>query len=423
MLKFSIIEVINKLIGLVITAVIARILDEKLGTFIYYQTVYSYLYSISVFSSDYKFLINYKKNKDYIGSTDFYHTMVLRVLIVLIIITIAPFLLSDLDQFAFWPFYLCIVISLIVSEFILFVNNEKKGLILFRFISQFLALVLAIMFYKGIINQYYIALIILIQNGVLLIFTFSLAQKHIQSNLSFDQLISSVPTFSYKKVFNLMGYYSIRHFFLFITTIELYILSFYGKEGIRDLFAEGIRLSIILVPFAYFYINFNINKLNSKFYLAITVISLIFVLGSPVTTLVLYGENFIDSIYYFNFFILVFYFNSFVEKESIDLLTTNDRNKGKLIKLNITYFLATTVVILVVIRKLDVNLILIIYLIKLLIYTLFFKVCLSLKNGYLLLVLPFVLVVFLNTILLYLDYFNWSTSLFLELKNNLNSYL
>ena len=184
MLRFSIIEAINKFIGLIITALLARILDDQLGTFIYYQTIYSYLYSTAFFSSDYKFLIYYKVDKSYIGTTDFYKTMVFRVALLLIILTIAPFFLISLTEFAFWPFYISIAASLIVSEFVLFVNEEKKELITYRFLSQVIALFLTLLFYYKLINVYYAALIIMAQNVVLLFSTFLYSKKYFIKNIS-----------------------------------------------------------------------------------------------------------------------------------------------------------------------------------------------------------------------------------------------
>ena len=355
MLKFSLIEGFNKVIGLVITALIARLLDDKLGTFIYYQTVYSYLYSVGVFSSDYKFLIEYKKDKDYIGSLDFYNTMVFRGCIVVLILFIAPFFLIDLNDFAFWPFYVSIIVSLLVSEFVLFINNEKQGLIFFRFLSQTSALVLTILFYYNVFSIYYIATIIMLQNCSLIIASFLLSKKYIVPKLSYDRFLTSFKSFSVKKIIELLGYYSIRHFFLYITTIELFLFSYYNVTEFRNIFAEGLRLSIVLIPFAYFYINFNINKLGSRFYLVITTIALVFVFVSPLTILLFYGEGFIDGIFYFNFFILAFYFNSFVEKEAIDLLTSDSRSKVNLIKLNLLYFVVTTLLMFISIKLLTID--------------------------------------------------------------------
>src|SRR5688572_7214615 len=102
MLRFNLLEAINKLIGLVIIAVLSRILADQFGAYLYYQTVFGYLYAFALFSSDYNFLINFKINKNYLTTAGYYQTILLKAsLIILVILFSAIFLLPSFTQFSF----------------------------------------------------------------------------------------------------------------------------------------------------------------------------------------------------------------------------------------------------------------------------------------------------------------------------------
>src|SRR4051794_16624647 len=109
MLRFSIVESINKIIGFLITALLARILADDFGTYLYYQTIFGYMYAFSLFSSDYNFLVNYQIDRKYISSPAYFRTIFLKIILVTAILIFSIiFLAPHFTKFAFWPYLISV---------------------------------------------------------------------------------------------------------------------------------------------------------------------------------------------------------------------------------------------------------------------------------------------------------------------------
>jgi hypothetical protein len=420
MLKFNTIEIINKLIGFVITALLARILTKDFGTYLYYQTIFGYLYAFALFSSDYNFLINYKTDKHYLGSIAFYQTLFIKLILVLLILIVSIFYLTPkFRSFAFWPYLISIASSLFVYDFILYVENDKKNFILYRFLSQLATLGCVLLFYFQLLNSFYITFIQALQTFILTFGTYLAASKYLPKKIERSSFIKAVKEITLKNIASISSYFLLRNFIVFFTTIELVFLSYQQLWRERDVFAEGLRLSGILMPFALFYINFNINKIKKGYYTTIIAIAVVLLLISPAYVLIFMGETFIDKIYFYNYFIWAFVFNAFVEKDYVELLTQDRHVKTELISFNILYFTISTLLFYLLIQSSAPILVIISFFsIKLFIYYMVLLGKFKLKIQYLGLISSFLIISLLNMALHYLGYYSITLQYLVQIKNS-----
>lgn len=421
MLKFSTIEIINKIIGFVATALLARILTKDFGTYLYYQTIFGYLYAFALFSSDYNFLVNYKIDKQFIGSKTYYQTIFIKmVLVILIVIISIIFLIPKFRAFAFWPYLISIVSSLFVYDFILYVENDKKSLILYRFLSQVVTIGCVLLFYFHLFDSYYITIIQAVQTVLLTFGTYLATHKHIPRKVEASGFLRAVQEISLKQIGSIASYFLLRNFIVFFTTIELVFLSYRYMLSERDVFAEGLRLSGILMPFALFYINFNINKIKREYYTTILALGVVLLLISPAYVFGFMGETFISKTYFYNFFIWVFIFNAFLEKDYVELLTQDQSKKTVLTNFNIIYFTVSTFLFYILIQtSLPIIIIILFFAIKLLIYYLLLIQKFSLKLRYTEMISSFLVITLLNIVLYYSGYYTLMLQYLVQLKNAL----
>jgi hypothetical protein len=419
MLKFSTIEIINKIIGFVVTALLARILTNDFGTYLYYQTIFGYLYAFALFSSDYNFLVNYKIDKQFIGSKAYYQTIFIKLVLVVLILIISIFyLIPNFKSFAFWPYLISIASSLFVYDFILYIENDKKNLILYRFLSQLATIGCVLLFYFQLLDSYYITIIQAVQTVLMTFGTYLAANKYMQKKAEGNSFLNAVQEISIKHIGSIASYFLLRNFIVFFTTIELVFLSYKHMLSERDVFAEGLRLSGILMPFALFYINFNINKIKRGYYTAIIALAVVLLLISPVYVLAFMGETFIDKTYFYNFFIWVFVFNAFLEKDYVELLTQDQHKKTGLINYNIVYFTLSSFLFYVLIQTpLPTLTIISFFAMKLLIYYILLTRKFSLKLRYTELISSFLIIILLNIALYYFGYYNLMLQYLVQLKN------
>lgn len=407
MLKFNIIELINKFTGFIITALLARILTDDFGTYLYYQTIFGYLYAFALFSSDYNFLVNYKINKEYIGSLAYYQTLVIKMILIILVLLVSIYFLTYYNDFAFWPYLIAVASSLFVYDFILYVENDKKNLILYRFLSQVATLGCVLLFYFQLLNLYYITVIQAVQTLILTLGTYKAALRHFPVVLKWEGFQQAVRSIGHIKAGESISYFLLRNFIIFFTTIEVLILAQKQMLADRDIFTEGMRLSSVLMPFALFYINFNINKIKKGFYTAITLIAVVLLLISPMCVLAFMGETFVDKIYLYNFFIWVFVFNAFLEKDYVELLTQSNNSKKQLLTYNICFFTASVLLFFVLITtSVSFLYIVLFFIVKLLLYYVLLIRKFALKLSYLGVISSCLLILLVNMGLNYSGYYS-----------------
>jgi O-antigen/teichoic acid export membrane protein len=227
----------------------------------------------------------------------------------------------------------------------LYIEDNKKQLILYRLLAQIATLAGVILFYFHYINSFYITIIQAAQTLILSFGTYFAARKYIPGHFNVQQLLAAARSITFKSISENLNYFLLRNFITFFTTIEAVILAQKGMTEERNMFTEGMRLSGVLAPFVLFYINFNINKIKEGYYTRITLIAIGLLLVSPLYVMVFFGEGFSQNIYYYNYFLWVFIFNAFIEKDYIELLTSDNTRKRTLLIYNLCYFAASVVLL------------------------------------------------------------------------------
>ncbi|MTI31883.1 hypothetical protein [Xanthovirga aplysinae] len=399
MLKFTIVEGINKVLGLFLTAIISRLLTQELfAEFLYYQTIFSYLLVFSILSSDYKFLVNYKINKSFLGSPPFYQTLFIRGVFVLLILVISPFFILYYDRLAFWPYMISIAGTVILFTFIMYVEGEKQKLMKYRFWAQVISILFVLVFYFNWLSPYFITSLQAFQNLFLTIGVFFVAKKYIAPYFKWKSFVFAIQNIKWKVFLDLLVYFFIRNFIFFITTIEVLILSFLSLEKGRNVFVEGLRLANTLLPFAIFYIAFNINKFKKNFFKVLTAIALLNLFLAPFFVFLLFGTAYISKVYFYNFFLLTFLFSAMMEKEFLSFLTLKNDARHALLYFNLTYFIFSTVFVFLNLSLgiSDPLSIIILYTLKLLIYYVLLIVRFKLPQSIKQVLIAFSLVLALN---------------------------
>lgn len=380
MLRINLIEAFNKIIGLVITALLARTLADKFGAYLYYQTIFTYLFTIALYSSDYNFLINYKKDKQYFSTNQYYHVLLIKfVLLSICSIGLIIYIIRHNLPFTLFPYIIALCTSLFAYDGILYVEDKKKEIILLRLLSQLLSLGILLLFYFKFIDVYFITVVQAVQSVTLTFGTLYFAQKH-ASFFSPAKLKEAFRSFSPVALRTTSFYFLLRNFIFYFSSIELLILSFSKLNFQRDTFAEGLRLSGILLPFALLYINFNIGKIKEGFYTIVTLLALVIIFLSPVYVYIFFGDGFSDKIYIYNYFVFVFVFNVFIEKDYMDALIREATNKKTIFSFNAVYFIMSAILFLVFCNYTsDMLSLTLFFLLKLLIYYLILQYVIGAK--------------------------------------------
>jgi hypothetical protein len=421
MFKLNVIEIANKTLGFVITAFLARVLMNNFGTYLYYQTIFGYLFAFALFSSDYNFLINYQINKQYLKSELYYQTVFIKLIIVIFLLLIGVFFLTHkYTEFAFWPYLICIILSLFSYDFILYVENDRRNLILFRFLSQFISLCVVLLFYFHLANPYYITTVQLIQTSVLGLGTFYVSGKYHQKKIELHSFWLAIKRISYLKTWNAFSYFLLRNFISFFTTIELVIFSYKGMLEERNIFSEGLRLSGLLMPFALLYINFNINRAKRGYYVIVLLLSILLLVFSPIYVFAFMGETFISKTFFYNFFILVFLFNAFLEKDYLELLTNSIKDKNRLVLFNISFFLVSVVTFFLIFSVLmPYGWLILLFLLKLFLYYIGLIKKFELKISYGIISFSFLFIIGINFFLEFVGYYQMFYKLLIQLKSTI----
>ena len=399
----------NKIMGVVTTALISRTLLENYGGFLSYQMIFSYLLVFSLFSSDYMFLIKYKTTNNYLQSDSFYQIYGLKIIFVFAVLLFGMILVPKSLVFILWPYFISIALSLFLFDFVLYIEGDKIGLIKFRFISQFVTLLLAGIFYLKYLPFLYITILQPFQTAILTLGTFFVAKKYISLPPIYSFLKRVVLKFSqikFRTIKELFSYFIVKNFLTYIVSIEVIISFYFNLNHTRDIFAEGLRLTTILAPFVVFYINFNMNTLKRTFFKAILFLGILLLLFSPLYLLV-FGEYFLKNIFLYNFFIISFMFSSFLENDTIFLLTENKKFQYKLTVTNGLFFVVYSLIFILIIFLFSFSLeaLIFISLLKYFIYYIFFGINFKTYFKNLHIIGSFLIIISVNIFLKYSSYY------------------
>ncbi len=362
-------EVIYKSLGFIITMLLARVLGPgHLGDYQFYQSnVFGYLNSASLFSTDYKNRIAFQANDNYSDTDEYYLTFVVKSITILLSICILSFFWERLDEFSLLPYAFAIASNIFQLDFLIFGHSIQKPFALIRLLSQTLSLSALVFFSMGLVDVYWITIYQLIQTSTINIGVLFLVRKYIE----FDWLryFKSFKLLRLSTIVELSRYFVANQFVVYVTTIEALLLAVSGYNEEMRVFTEGQRLSQVLVPSVILYLNYQIGKKKKNFnkYILSVVILLLFM--SPATTLVLYGESYLKNISYYNYFLVMFLLIVVLREKVLTLLSADLDNNKPLARFNLLFFILSTATMLgLILYGLSVEVIIVIFLLKLTVY-------------------------------------------------------
>jgi hypothetical protein len=213
-------------------------------------------------------------------------------------------------------------------------------------------------------------------------------------------------------------YYLANQFVVYVTTIEALLLSVSGYNDEMRVFTEGQRLTQVLVPSVILYLNYQIGKTNKNFNQYILGVVVILLFMSPVTTLLLYGEVYLENISIYNYFLVMFLLIVVLREKVLSLLSTDLEKNKSLARLNILFLSISTTLMLGLINcGLSIEIIIIIYLFKLTVYHLLFNIKYNVSEYMWFLPVSVISLCGLNYILSKTDYYSLVASKLLSIQN------
>lgn len=319
MFFFSVVEIFNKVTGLLIVSLYARIMP--VDVFALHMSVvifFGYFFELSSFSYQKTHLVSLDRHGEkYLYSSVFSSRVFITTLFSLL--SCLLFYMFFPAKGGFNPFFLCFILLLPIMnfDFVLYYVKQVNKLVMIRFSAQALALctVLAIYFYD-ILSVNNIFLVNLIQSSVLAIlisyFVFkdrpSLMRAMVK-NVKFrsKELVLEAKSQSVVFLTNLLVLISV--------TLEIPVLLYFGDDSYKDM-AIGNRIAVILLPFLLFYLNKNVASINSSHivrYMCFSAIgSAVLMLGSPLIILAIFGESYLSEMGISNYFFVIVLFQLYV---------------------------------------------------------------------------------------------------------------
>ncbi len=320
MLFFTAAEVINKLLGILILAMLSRILGVE--NFIQYSAVlivFGYFLELSFFSYQSRNLVDSNGDANFIYTPEY--LVRTKVLTVLSVMSFVLFLALSPAEWALeiWPLAIILLLPVCTLDFCLFAKNLSQYVIISRFIAQITVCVFLIFFYFFSIDLAYIFVVNLLNSLLLTFFVIFFAIK--LGGLSLKRLSISLidsPT-SIRPLwleFNVQKtVFASRIMVLLIVSYEIALLTMMGVGQYDDM-VLGSRLAIIVLPFLHFYLNSNMTLVNENNYLkyiisnAIGVIALILI--SPLLIYILFGESYLSEGFLMNSYMSIIIFQAFI---------------------------------------------------------------------------------------------------------------
>lgn len=313
MIFFSLCEAANKVLGVFIFALYARVLGaEDFALFSSTLIILGYFIETSFFSYQSKHLADYNKiGGNYLYSITFYN----RIVVTLLFSTLAAFVFNLTQHgsgiLSGTPLLFIFLFIPLTFEFVAFGEKKSNFIVVARFLSQIIALLLILLYsFKKNINTS--------------IFTINLAQT-----ITLTITISGLLVWSHKlSIIKLLRSFTnqktnildiIKEIklqtpiflskiaTLLVITIELPVLLIFSSK-LNETFSVANRLSVILFPFIYFYLNKNFHSISqeslSRFSISSIVASIVLIIISPATNYILLGNEHLNNTFIYNFFLI-----------------------------------------------------------------------------------------------------------------------
>lgn len=319
MIFFSIVESINKFLGLVIIALLSRILG--IDNFVFYSSImviFAYFFEFSNFSFQNKNLIDASSSVNFIYSPLYIQRLFSLLVTSSISFFIFYFIWGFGNIFLILPLALILFVPFITFDFYLFANEGSKYVVISRLVGQLGVLLLIYLFGLYEIHLRNIFWINFFQSYFLsfLLICFAIFKLNFNLKALFK---AAYPLPSINSILNQLKLQSkiflLKISVLMISSIEI-ASSFLFNSNAFDNLVLGNRVVIILIPFIQFYINSNIKKINSNNYIRYMSINCLFVvllvLISPTIILLLFGGEALPNTQLINAFLPLAIFQAFI---------------------------------------------------------------------------------------------------------------
>ncbi|MEY8215585.1 MAG: hypothetical protein RPR97_14010, partial [Colwellia sp.] len=320
MLLFTIVEITNKLLGVVILAILSRILG--VDGFVQYAAillVFGYFYELSFFSYQSKNLVDANRNIEFLYSKNFIPRF--WVLALASVVSSLTFILSSSDEWVLYvlPLALTLLLPTFIFDYYLYAKKLGRYIVISRFASQVLVCVLLASFYVLDISVKYILWVNFLQSMLLafLIIYFSLKFGGFSIHRWFRNLIEGEiiwrniwQEYNTQKIV-----FASKFMVLLIVSYEIALLSLIGVGEYNDM-VLGNRVALILLPFLHFYLNSNISSVDTNNYTRYIMVNAIgvcvLVALSPIVVFVLFGEKFLGEGFLLNGYISLIIFQAYI---------------------------------------------------------------------------------------------------------------
>lgn len=413
MLFFSILELFNKTIGILLIAMLARALGGSFSEYLYYQNIFSYLIEFSVFATAYANLAGYGVNKsEYLNSdlhiVGFFLRFIFSIISIIIILLLNNGTTYDLyDRI---PTFVAIIFAF---DFILYVEKEYKKTVIIRFASQCASLFYVWLICVDVIPVENVFGYLSIQSFILTFGSLYFAKKYI--GLSFQKNTALFYCNDWNKIkintFRLVNIFLSKSLLVFIVSIELILLKNFGRIDLMEKMAVGLRLTLILTPFVFFYLSFQSSGIKEicvkKYSSSLLVITLLMLFISPIYTSILFGSQYVDDVWIYNFFLAGFLFDAYQQKNMLYLL---QKQKEKILAIfNITFFICyiSLIVFFIYIEILTLEILILSFFIKLTLYSIFIYLIFKKNKLDQPMVIPLLAsLLFVNVLLYRLNYYS-----------------
>lgn len=348
MTLFYSIEMINKVIGLFITGILARFLSqEEYGTYLSGIILFGYLLEFSFFGSQNRHNASYSLDRNYLASLEYPARRMLTGVTALIG-CLAMFLFSRNIQttYAIWPLAAILIFSAFTFDYIAYGEKQSWIIVIARFVSQLTALFWILSLQLGYFSKHLLYVGNFLQSTLMmLVITFLLLYlKLLPSSALLTGIFNRRPTWraSVKAFYAQSKALSLRMLALALVSGELIVLSMMHSK-LKDEFVISIRLIQVAYPFVIFYVDSKISSidlkefegryLNSIFWVALAIVFL-----SPWIAITLFGTGYANI-----GFTIALFAPSFMLQASAQYLLLASQKSGRENRL-ITSFVITNVI-------------------------------------------------------------------------------
>lgn len=336
---------VNKLLGLLIVALIARELGvDEFASYALAMVVFGYFVEISYYSLQNKHLFSYGEQKEVYLHSQLYAS---RFAITAFFSFFSFFALNLVGYFFLstniFPLTLVLIISVLNIDYLFYVNRKSNYLVLARFTSQMIFLSLLYLG-RGWINSSNIMYFQLINSlclfSVVLFMGFTL--KFISFSHFFNALLRGISKINCaaKELTNQFSNFYLKILTLSIITVEMPLFILTQQRVVDDL-AVSYRLALIVLPFVVFYLNTNSNKLSQEDLVKKVFISSLFscalIFMSTFTLYVVFGREYIERSQIYGLFFSVIPFQTLLNY--MFYLASKDNSERAVIKIMSIYII------------------------------------------------------------------------------------